>query len=238
MEHLQSLLHRYPWIKNEEKDFHSDQNEYRLLNVDDFNVNHFFDNLKRLKSKLDESARSVNMKANIMHGQMQKEFEELLHKRDVTLKDRKKLIQYMEKVEKEKDKELRKAWQKINENFGAIFGTLLPNANARLAPISVRIKDGLEIKVAFGDVWKESLSELSGGQRSLVALSLVLSLLKYYPAPLYILDEIDAALDQSHTQNIGLMIRRHFKNAQVKFQLDFFPFLISFSPLFSSSSYH
>ncbi len=47
--------------------------------------------------------------------------------------------------------------------------------------------DGLEVRVAFGGVWKESLSELSGGQRSLVALSLILSLLLFKPAPLYIL---------------------------------------------------
>ena len=47
------------------------------------------------------------------------------------------------------------------------------------------------------------LSELSGGQRSLLALSFILALLKYRPAPFYILDEIDAALDSSHTENIG-----------------------------------
>lgn len=61
------------------------------------------------------------------------------------------------------------------------------------------IQEGLQIRVGFGDVWKETLSELSGGQRSLLALSFVLALLKYKPAPLYILDEIDAALDLQHT---------------------------------------
>lgn len=50
--------------------------------------------------------------------------------------------------------------------------------------------DGLEVRVAFGDVWKQSLSELSGGQRSLLALSLILALLLFKPAPLYILDEV------------------------------------------------
>ncbi|MPC43243.1 Structural maintenance of chromosomes protein 2 [Portunus trituberculatus] len=70
-------------------------------------------------------------------------------------------------------------------------------------------------KVAFGDVWKESLTELSGGQRSLVALSLILALLLFKPAPIYILDEVDAALDLSHTQNIGNMLRMHFRHSQV-----------------------
>ena len=44
--------------------------------------------------------------------------------------------------------------------------------------------------MAFGDVWKESLTELSGGQRSLLALSLILAMLLFKPAPIYILDEV------------------------------------------------
>ena len=43
---------------------------------------------------------------------------------------------------------------------------------------------------------------------------LVLSLLRFKPAPVYILDEIDAALDLSHTQNIGQMLRTHFAHSQ------------------------
>ena len=66
------------------------------------------------------------------------------------------------------------------------------------------------MKVSFGGKEITSLVSLSGGQRSLLALSLILALLKFQPAPLYILDEIDAALDASHTQNIGIMIAQHF----------------------------
>ena len=76
------------------------------------------------------------------------------------------------------------------------------------------VDKGLELKVGFNNAWKQSLSELSGGQRSLLALSLILALLRYQPAPLYILDEIDSALDLSHTQNIGLMIKKFFQNSQ------------------------
>ena len=52
------------------------------------------------------------------------------------------------------------------------------------------IVSGVEVKVALGGVWKQSLSELSGGQRSLLSLSLILSLLLFKPAPFYILDEV------------------------------------------------
>jgi structural maintenance of chromosome 2 len=74
--------------------------------------------------------------------------------------------------------------------------------------------DGLEIKVQLGSVWKQSLTELSGGQRSLIALSLIMALLQFKPAPMYILDEIDAALDLSHTQHIGTLFRTRFRGAQ------------------------
>ncbi|KAI8577992.1 hypothetical protein K450DRAFT_249404 [Umbelopsis ramanniana AG] len=50
--------------------------------------------------------------------------------------------------------------------------------------------------------------------RSLIALSLILSLLQFKPAPMYILDEVDAALDLSHTQNIGHLLRSRFKGSQ------------------------
>ena len=55
----------------------------------------------------------------------------------------------------------------IFKDFGSIFSTLLPGTQAKLSPPEgQKVLDGLEVKVGFGSVWKESLGELSGGQRS------------------------------------------------------------------------
>lgn len=87
-----------------------------------------------------------------------------------------------------------------------IFSVLLKGAQVKLLPVQdSSIEEGLEIHVGFGKKWVTGLTELSGGQRSLLALSFLLALLKYKPAPFYILDEIDAALDSSHTENIGTL---------------------------------
>ena len=120
----------------------------------------------------------------------------------------------------------------IRSDFGAIFAELLPGNFAKLQPPEGQdLMDGLEVKVQLGTVWKESLTELSGGQRldyespspvqfiykfyrSLIALSLIMALLQFKPAPMYILDEIDAALDLSHTQHIGQLFRTRFKGSQ------------------------
>src|SRR4051812_41279704 len=88
------------------------------------------------------------------------------------------------------------------------------NPTQSIVLVVCRVVSCVKMRVGFGSVWKDSLSELSGGQRSLLALSLILSLLVFKPAPMYILDEIDAALDLSHTQNIGQMLKTHFPQSQ------------------------
>lgn len=107
----------------------------------------------------------------------------------------------IEYLNRKKNEELEKTWKIVNENVQEIFSTLLPGAMAKLIlhDPEVGVEKGLELKVGFNNAWKQSLNELSGGQRSLLALSLILALLRYQPAPLYILDEIDSALDMSHT---------------------------------------
>lgn len=143
------------------------------------------------------------------------EYTELLRKRKVVENDKKKIQKVIEELDVKKKSELQRTWVKVNNDFGSIFSTLLPGAKAKVEPPEgMEAWEGLEVKVAFGDEWKESLSELSGGQRSLLALSLILSLLLFKPAPMYILDEVDAALDLSHTQNIGNMLKTHFSQSQ------------------------
>lgn len=129
--------------------------------------------------------------------------------------DKEKISNTIEALDDIKKETLEKTCKQVNEDFGAIFSDLLPGSSCKLSPEGNSNElIGLEIKVQLGGIWKESLTELSGGQRSLTALALILSLLKYRPAPFYILDEVDAALDLSHTQNIGNLLKKRFKSSQ------------------------
>ncbi|VDK87782.1 unnamed protein product, partial [Litomosoides sigmodontis] len=160
--------------------------------------------------------RSINAKAMNMLGTAEEQCRQLEAKMEQLMNDKAKLLDAIEKLDIKKRNEIIKAHEKVNRDFGNIFSTLLPGTSAKLEPPAGATSAlcGLEVKVAFRDKWKDSLGELSGGQRSLVALSLVLAMLKFKPAPIYILDEVDAALDLSHTQNIGAMIKTHFKESQ------------------------
>lgn len=211
---VKSMLRKYEWIAQEKHLFGKDNSDYPF-NRKDFNINELSNRVQKLTNSKNALQKTVNQRANMLLGDKEKEAEQLNKRRDVIEKDKDKLIKYMDEIDKQKKDTLHKAWKIINIDFNGIFSTFLPNSGAKLDLIPGKdLLEGLEVKVSFGGVWKESLTELSGGQRSLVALSLTLALCKYKPAPLYILDEVDAALDQNHTQNTGTMIKKHFNNSQ------------------------
>ncbi|XP_026725699.1 structural maintenance of chromosomes protein 2 [Trichoplusia ni] len=171
--------------------------------------------LQQLRERRDRLARGLNARAHTLLGKEEEQYADVLRKKQIVENDRAKLVEVMAELDEKKKKTLVTACEQVNRDFGSIFSTLLPGAQAKLKPPDgLTVLDGLEVKVGFNNTWKESLGELSGGQRSLVALSLVLAMLLFKPAPLYILDEVDAALDLSHTQNIGQMLKEHFKHSQ------------------------
>ena len=161
-------------------------------------------------------SKKINKKVMGMIEKSERDYNDLTGKKATVARDRSKIEAVISELDVKKQETLEATWQKVNKDFGSIFSSLLPGAQAKLTPPegAKSVLDGLEVKVGFGGLWKESLSELSGGQRSLIALSLVLSMLLFKPAPMYILDEVDAALDLSHTQNIGVMLKTHFKQSQ------------------------
>lgn len=208
------MLEKYEWIPDERKFFGQPNSAYDFKATNPKEAERRIQKLEETKGKME---KTVNMRAMNMLGKAEEQYHDLMRKKTTVENDKAKIKKVIEDLDIKKREEIRQAWDKVNKDFGSIFSTLLPGTRAKLQPPEGMdvIEGGLEVKVAFGDVWKDSLTELSGGQRSLVALSLILSLLLFRPAPLYILDEVDAALDLSHTQNIGHMLKTHFKHSQV-----------------------
>ena len=80
---------------------------------------------------------------------------------------------------------------------------------------SVRQYVGVDIQVSFTSSGKlQRMHQLSGGQKSLVALALIFAIQRCDPAPFYIFDEIDAALDDTHRLGVAEMIQRQSEDTQ------------------------
>jgi len=209
---VSDMLEEHEWIQDDRKFFGQQNTAYDFKATDPAEAGRRIAKLEGTKEKL---AKSVNIRAMNMLGKAEEQYNDLIKKKKTVENDKAKINAVIAELDQKKKEALRQAWDQVNKDFGSIFSSLLPGTSAKLEPPQGQdVLDGLEVKVAFGGVWKESLGELSGGQRSLVALSLILALLLFKPAPLYILDEVDAALDLSHTQNIGHMLKTHFKSSQ------------------------
>ncbi|CCG83489.1 Putative uncharacterized protein [Taphrina deformans PYCC 5710] len=211
-QNLQSMLKEHDWIADAVSDFGKANSiyDYSRHNMSDIKAS-----LKSLSEKYASMKKRVNPKVmNMIDGVEKKELALKTMVRTIH-KDKTKIEETIVTLEEYKIEALDKTWKKVTVDFGNIFGELLPGNTAKLVPLEGKeVTQGLEVKVCLGKVWKQSLTELSGGQRSLIALSLIMSLLQYKPAPMYILDEVDAALDPSHTQNIGRLIKTRFKGSQ------------------------
>ena len=199
-------MSEHKWLASEESEVGKEGGDYDFKRV---KMEEVHSRVVALEEEQEQLGRRLNKKVLGMMEKAESEYEELLKKREIIEKDKSQI----EKVIVKKKETLATTYAKVNRDFGSIFSTLLPDASARLEPSNGNVLEGLEVRVAFGGK-EESLSELSGGQRSLLALSLLLSLLLFKPVPMYILDEVDAALDLSHTQNIGRMLRKHFGQSQ------------------------
>lgn len=208
-ERIQLLLREEQWL--------ADEGLVSSIVVQNQGINlaEYRQRAEQLGEKFNNMKRKVNPNIMSMIESVEKKESALKTMITTIEKDKTKIQDTIAKLNEYKRETLIKTWEKVTVDFGQVFSELLPNSFAKLVPLEGKdVTEGLEVKIQLGNIWKESLVELSGGQRSLIALSLILALLQFKPAPMYILDEVDAALDLSHTQNIGHLIKTRFKGSQ------------------------
>ena len=118
------------------------------------------------------------------------------------------------------------AFATIRAQVAASFGALVPSKVVDLhcedpehldaAAVEFRLRD----RPASGDrggggAWRAGVDELSGGQRTLLNLSVYLAAAKYRPSLVLLMDEVDAALDEHNTQRVAAMLKEVARTSQV-----------------------
>jgi chromosome segregation protein len=100
---------------------------------------------------------------------------------------------------------LTEAWRDVEVVFRDVFSRLFPGGEGRLVLTDPNdlLNTGIEVEARPPGKKVKRLSLLSGGERSLVAVAFLVSLFKARPSPFYILDEVEAALDDT---NLGRLL--------------------------------
>jgi structural maintenance of chromosome 2 len=163
-ENVARLEAEYEWIQDEKDHFGRGGTPY---DFQQHNIAECKSTLRNLTERFQGMKKKINPKVMNMIDSVEKKEISLKQMIKTVIRDKRKIEETIVSLDEYKKKALQETWEKVNGDFGQIFSDLLPGGSfAKLDPPEGKtISDGLEVKVCLGKVWKQSLTELSGGQR-------------------------------------------------------------------------
>ncbi|WP_345713903.1 AAA family ATPase, partial [Kineococcus glutinatus] len=118
---------------------------------------------------------------------------------------RKDLLDIVKEVDERVEQVFSAAFADVAAQFEQVFGRLFPGGEGRLVLTdpSDMLATGIEVEARPAGKKVKRLSLLSGGERSLTAVAMLVSIFRARPSPFYVLDEVEAALDDT---NLGRLL--------------------------------
>lgn len=170
--------------------------------------------IQKLQKKMDELGL-VNMRAVEAYEEVMTKQNELKEKLDTLEKEKTEIQNRMTGYENLKKETFINTFNQVNRHFEEIF-TDLTDGEGKLVLENPEnpFLGGLTVEGQQKDKKKQKLAGMSGGEKTLMALSLVFAVQRYLPAPFYALDEVDAALDGFNVERIARMITKQSEKTQ------------------------
>ena len=170
--------------------------------------------IQKLQKRMDDLGL-VNMRAIEAYDEVMTRQNELEEKLNTLEKERVEIQNRMTGYENLKKETFLDTFNAVNAHFSEIFTDLTDGAGKLVLENPENpFLGGLTVEGQQKDKKKQKLAGMSGGEKTLMALSLVFAVQRYLPAPFYALDEVDAALDGFNVERIARMITKQSKNTQ------------------------
>ncbi|XP_018019666.1 structural maintenance of chromosomes protein 3 isoform X1 [Hyalella azteca] len=173
----------------------------------------------------------VNKKALDQFISFSEQKEKLVARKEEIDRGHEKIKELMQVLEHRKYEAIQFTFKQVSKYFSEVFKKLVPQGHAQLVMKTDGDEEGeaseeqqgttdnftgVGIRVSFTgrNAEMREMNQLSGGQKSLVALALIFAIQKCDPAPFYLFDEIDQALDASHRKGVADIIHELSSQAQ------------------------
>lgn len=170
---------------------------------------------KKLKGQM-KALGNVNVSAIEEFAQVKARYDELSTQYNDLIEARTKLTDFIASVEGEMKRRFIDTFERVNGFFGEVFNELFGGGHAELLltdPENI-LESGIDIKAAPPGKIVKSLSLLSGGEQSFVAIALLFAVLKVNPSPFCIFDEIESALDEVNVARFAEYIKNFSEETQ------------------------
>ena len=195
-EYSSEKAHYYSSLKNM---YGVESNDIDSFNSDLYSQEELENEIKIIEKKL-EDIGVVNYLAKTDFDQLNTRHQDISVSIEDLTTSKKELLTHIKEIEDEIEFRIDSSFNSISVHFGEIFEQLFPGGKGSLELTNKDnlLETGIEINVQPKGKKVKKLSLLSGGERSLAAIAFLFAIFKSFPSPFYILDEVEAALDDAN----------------------------------------
>ncbi|MDO8564051.1 MAG: chromosome segregation SMC family protein [Nanoarchaeota archaeon] len=159
---------------------------------------------------------SINMRALDVYEEVKKEYDIVFEKTQTLEREKLQIMEIIAEIDNKKKRTFMKTFKAMSDLFSENFAKLYTKGVAFLELENKEdiFAGGVNIVVRLAKGKYFDVTSLSGGEQTLVALSLLFAIQEYKPYHFYIFDEIDAALDKRNSERLAVLLNRYMKSGQ------------------------
>ena len=175
------------------------------------------DDLPRLREELTRLQANVNLNAEADRDELTERERFLREQMDDLHRARETLLATIAEIEASCQVQFNETFDAVRTKFAEVFEELFPGGEAEMWQTNPEnlSETGIEISVMPPGKKMTVLAALSGGERAMTASALIFALIAVKPSPFYLLDEVDAALDDANIERLARKIREVSVDAQM-----------------------
>ena len=172
------------------------------------------DEVLRLKSEI-ELIGNVNLDAPEEYGKAKERYDFLNSQKEDLINAENTLYDIINEMDDVMESKFLETFEKVREEFKAVYRELFKGGRAELTLTDPNnlLETGIEIKAEPPGKKLQSISLLSGGEKTFTAISLLFAILNIRPVPFCLFDEVEAALDDANVEAFGKYLEK-YKNTQ------------------------
>ncbi len=159
---------------------------------------------------------NVNMRSLEIYDEIKKEYDSIKERAETIEKEKESIMRIIHEIDIKKKKTFMKTFSDLNDIFSRNFaeistkGAVSLELENRKEPFEGGV--GIVVKTGHGKYF--DVTSLSGGEQTMVALSLIFAIQELSPYCFYILDEIDAALDKRNSERLANLLKKYMQKGQ------------------------
>ena len=175
------------------------------------------DELPRLRDELSRLGANVNLNAESEREEVAERERFLREQMEDLAKARETLLESIREIERETQVQFNETFERVSEAFTRMYARLFTGGEAKMWQTQPEnlAETGIEISVRPPGKKAMPLAALSGGERAMTSAALIFALIATKPAPFYLLDEVDAALDDANIDRFCAMVREFAAGSQM-----------------------